>query len=140
MAQTIDERFAPATEAIPAYRNLILGAHLTLGLVAVGALAAHCEIWRTQISFRSGLSLTSVMLLAALPYGACAIFSWRFMTTRRWRPWLYVKVLIAGTVFAAWLYSRGARPLYFVYQVDLIAFQLIAFYLAAEWALDGENW
>jgi hypothetical protein len=79
-------------------------------------------------------------MVAALPYGACAAFSWPLVTTRVWRPWIYIGVLIIGTVVAVGsnIAAFGWSTDFFT-QVGVAMFQLVGFFLAAEWALDGDD-
>ena len=80
-------------------------------------------------------------MVAALPYSACAAFSWPLITTRVLRPWIYIGVLIIGTAVAVGnnIGAFGWSTDFFT-QVEVAMFQLVGFFLAAEWALDGDEW
>jgi hypothetical protein len=124
-------------EPAPTYRMPIFAAHLILGLVAVSSFFAgpeavnlkHSEFWS---------DITLKVMLAASPYAASAAFSWRMVTTSRWKPWAYAVVLIAGTAMAVVDYSgRFEWQPGFLGQWTVFMVQLIGFCVAAEWALDG---
>jgi len=136
-----DERIKTTDNPIPSYRNRVLWAHLILGFVAAAAIFARPEVWHLHFIRHSGIDVVTKAMVAALPYGASAVFSWPFFTTRVWRSWIYIGVLILATMVAVGNYSGAfGWSTDFYVQVDLILAQFIGFFLAAEWALDGEEW
>lgn len=135
------QRIKTTDDPIPPYRNRVLWAHLILGFLAASACFARPEVWHLHFIQHSGIDLVTRAMIAALPYGASAVFSWPFLTTRVWRSWIYMCVLILATVVVIGSYSGafGWSTEFYVLG-DLVLAQFIGFFLAAEWAMDGEEW
>jgi len=141
VAAEVGKRFEQVSEPIPAHRSWIFGAHMTFGAIAAGAVFARSGIWTGAYWQRHGVDLVTSSVIAALPFGLCAAFSWGLVTTNRWRPCAYLGVLVAGaliSIFAVtgdYLARGGLGAL-----IGLAMFQLLLFCLAAEWALDETEW
>jgi hypothetical protein len=135
------QRIKTTDDPIPPYRNRVLWAHLILGFVAATSIFTRPEVWHLYFIQHSGIDVVTRAMIAALPYGASAVFSWPFFTTRVWRSWMYIGVLILATMVAVGNYSGAfGWSTEFYVQGDLVLAQFIGFFLAAEWALDGEEW
>jgi hypothetical protein len=136
-----EQRITATTNENPPHRNRVLWAHLILGLFAVIAVFARPEVWHLKYLQHSAVDVFARAMIAALPYGACAAFSWPLVTTRVWRPWIYISILIIGTVVAVGntVGAFGWSTEVFA-QGEVALFQLVGFILAAEWALDGDEW
>jgi hypothetical protein len=135
------QRIKTTNDPVPPYRNRVLWAHLILGFVAATAFFARPEVRHLHFIQHSGIDVVTRAMIAAVPYGASAIFSWPFVTTRVWRSWIYIGVLILASIVAVGNYSGtfGWSTDFYV-QGDLVLAQLIGFFLTAEWALDGDEW
>jgi hypothetical protein len=141
VAVEVAKRFVHSDEATPAYRSWIFGAHAVLGTIAAGAVFVRPGIWTGAYLQRHGIDLVTNGLIAALPFGLCAAFSWGLVTTNRWRPWAYVMVLIAGAVISVFSFTGDFVAHWGMGSViGLAMIQLLIFCLAAEWALDGTEW
>jgi hypothetical protein len=118
-------------------RNRLIWVHAILGIVAGGSWLARSTIWRFDYWRDNGFNLASYILLATLPYTASAVLAWRLVTPNRWKPLVYVLVLILGTALAVannsgiWIIQPGILGVFAVLMV-----QFIGFMLAAEWALE----
>jgi hypothetical protein len=131
----------PTGEAVPSYRRPILLAQIVLGLIAAGSVFARPNHWRLEYLSHYGFDVAGDVLLALLPYCAVALFAFRLVTTSRWRPWVYLGVVVIGTSLAV-INNHGlavVQPGYL--SVGFIVWiQLLFFGFAAEWALDGNKW
>jgi hypothetical protein len=135
------QRITRTEEPVPPYRNRVLWAHLILGFVAAIAIFTRPEVWHLQFMQHSGIDVVTRATIATLPYGASAVFSWPLSTTRIWRSWIYIGVLILATMVVVGYYSGAfGWSAEFYVQGDLVLAQFIGFFLAAEWALDGDEW
>jgi len=112
-----------------------------LGLVAAGSWLSRADVWHWDYLRRHGFVLASYVLLATLPYLTSAVLSWRLVTANRWKPWVYLGVLMIGTALAVvnnsgiWVLQPGLLGICLVLLV-----QFIGFIFAAEWALDETEW
>jgi hypothetical protein len=129
------KRVVRTSEPVP-HRQLILSTHIVLGLLATLAVFVKPTIWRAEYLARNGLDLVTQSLMAALPYVAVAFFALPLVTTNHWKPKLYLGILAIGTALA--VTSNGG--LVDVPQGVVLIAQFIGFILAAEWALDGNEW
>jgi hypothetical protein len=122
-------------ELVP-HRQLILSAHLVLGFLAASAIFMRPAVWQVEYLRRYGLDVVTHSLLALLPYVAVALFALPLVTKSRWKPWAYLGILVIGTAVAVMANSRVID----VPQGLVVMAQFIGFGLAAEWALDGNEW
>jgi len=126
---------------IPQTRHRVVWAHVILGLVAAGSWLSRADVWHWDYLRRHGFVLASYVLLATLPYLTSAVLSWRLVTANRWKPWVYLGVLMIGTALAVvnnsgiWVLQPGLLGICLVLLV-----QFIGFIFAAEWALDETEW
>jgi hypothetical protein len=131
----------PTGEPKPSYRRPILSAQILLGLIAAGSVFARPHYWRLDYLNHYGFEVAVDVLLALLPYVAVALFAWRMVTASRWRPWVYLGVVVVGTSIAV-INNCGlaaVQPGYL--SVGFVVWaQLFCFGGAAEWALDGNKW
>jgi hypothetical protein len=141
VAIEVAKRFVPAGEPVPAYRSWIFGAHAVLGTVAAGAVFTRPGIWNDVYLRDHAVDLITSSLMAALPFGLCAAFSWGLVTTHRWRPWAYVMVLMGGASISVLAFTGDFVARAGIGSViGLAMIQVLIFCLAAEWALDGTEW
>lgn len=141
LAATAAQNVEEAPEPAAAYRKPIAMANTLLGIVAAGSVFARPEFRHLEYLSPHGFEISSDILLALLPYVAVALFSWRLVTTNRVRPWVYLCVVVMGTSMAV-INNCGLaaiQPGYLGVGFMVMA-QFIGFGLAAEWALDGNEW
>jgi hypothetical protein len=138
---TAAKQVEPTSEVVPSYRRSILLAQIMLGLIAAGSVFARPQYWGLESLSHYGFDVAGDVLLALLPYGAVALFAWRMVTTSRWRPWVYLGVVVIGTSIAV-INNCGlaaVQPGYLSVGFIVCA-QLALFGYTAEWALDGNEW
>jgi hypothetical protein len=128
-------RVVRTIELVP-HRQLILSAHLVLGFFAASAIFMRPAVWHVEYLRRYGLDVVTHSLLALLPYVAVALFALPLVTKTRWKPWAYLGIVVVGTVVAV-ISNSGLAD---VPQGVVVMAQFIGFGLAAEWALDGNEW
>ena len=128
-------RVVRTIELVP-HRQLILSAHLVLGFLAASAIFMRSAVWQVEYLRRYGLDVVTHSLLALLPYVAVALFALPLVTKNRWKPWAYLGILVVGTAVAV----MGNSGVIVVPQGLVVMAQFIGFGLAAEWALDGNEW
>jgi hypothetical protein len=131
----------PTGEPNPSYRRPILLTQVVLGVIAAGSVFTRPHYSRLKYLSGHGFEVAVDVLLALLPYVAVALFAWRMVTTSRWRPWVYLGVVVIGTAIAV-INNCGLASVQSGYLgVGFIVWaQLFCFGLAAEWALDGNKW
>jgi hypothetical protein len=131
----------PTGEPNPSYRRPILLTQVVLGVIAAGSVFARPHYWHLEYLSHYGFDVAVDVILALIPYVAVALFAWRMITDNRWRPWVYLGVVVVGTAIAV-INNCGlaaVQPGYL--SVGFIVWaQLFCFGLAAEWALDGNKW
>lgn len=129
------KRVVLTAESVP-HRQLISSAHLVLGLLAVSAVFMRPALWHVEYLRRYGLDVVIHSLMALLPYVTVALFALPLVTTNRWKPRAYLGILIVGTGLGV----ASNSGLLDVPQGVVVMAQYIGFTLAAEWALDGNEW
>jgi hypothetical protein len=129
------KRLVRTSEPI-SHRRLIISAHLVLGLVAALAVFLRPALWNVGYLRLYGIDVAVHSLLALLPYVAVAVFALPLITQNRWKPYAYLGILVVGTVVAV-VSNSGLVD---VSQGVVVMAQFIGFGMAAEWALDGNEW
>ncbi len=136
-ARQVESTYLPT----PLTSHRVVWAHLILGLVAAGSWLSRSTVWHLEYLKDYGFNLASYVLLAMLPYVTSAVLSWRLVTANRWKPWVYVGILAAGTALAVvnnsgiWTVQPGLAGIWIILFV-----QFISFLFAAEWVLDDTEW
>jgi hypothetical protein len=129
------KRLVRTSEPVP-HRRHIISAHLVLGLVAALAVFLRPALWHFGYLRQYGFDIAVHSLLALLPYVAVAVFALPLITHNRWKPYAYLGILVVGTVVAV-VSNSGLAD---VSQGVVVMAQFICFGMAAEWALDGNEW
>jgi hypothetical protein len=129
------KRLVRTSEPVP-HRRLVISAHLVSGLVAALAIFLRPAVWNIEYLRLHGIDVVVHSLLALLPYVAVAVFALPLITQNRWRPYVYLGILMIGTVVAV-VSNSGLAD---VSQGVVVMAQFICFGMAAEWALDGNEW
>jgi TPR repeat protein len=129
------KRLVRTSEPVP-HRRLVISAHLVSGLVAALAIFLRPAVWNIEYLRLNGIDVVVHSLLALLPYVAVAVFALPLITQNRWRPYVYLGILVIGTVVAV-VSNSGLAD---VSQGVVVMAQFICFGMAAEWALDGNEW
>jgi hypothetical protein len=141
MGLTAAKQVEPTGEPGPPYRRPILFAQILLGLIAAGSVFARPNHWGLYSLSHYGFDIAADVLLALLPYGAAALFAWRMVTTSPWRPWVYLGVVVVGTLLAV-VNNCGlaaVEPGYLSVGFIVCA-QSALFGYTAERTLDGDEW
>jgi hypothetical protein len=118
------------------HRQLVLAAHIVLGSLAALAVLLRPALWHVGYLAQHGFEVATQALVALLPYGAAAFFALPLYTANRWKPKAYLGILSVGTVLAV----TSNSGMIDVQQGVVLMAQFIGFILAAEWALDGNEW
>jgi hypothetical protein len=116
-------------------------AQILLGFIAAGSVFARLNHWRLDYLNHYAFDVSVDVMLALLPYVAVALFAWRMVTTSRWRPWVYLGVVVVGTSIAV-INNCGLAAVQpgYLNAGFIVWAQLFCFGLGAEWALDGNKW
>ena len=129
------KRLVRTSEPVP-HRRHIISAHLVLGLAAALSVFLRPALWHFGYLRQYGTDIAVHSLLALLPYVAVALFGLPLITDNRWKPYAYLGILVVGTAVAV-VSNSGLVD---VSQGVVVISQFICFGMAAEWALDGNEW
>jgi hypothetical protein len=119
-------------------RRLLVVAHVSLGLFAAFWYLYHVNFSHFPYWTRgASKAAVSIAAPAILPYLLSGIHSWQVVTVHRFRVWIFLLVLVAGTVFVN-IFSLGylgTEP-HEIAVMSAVGLQILIFLWAGEMLLN----
>lgn len=131
-----DPTIHSADRRLAFHRKLLIWSHTIAAVFAALSYLYRIDLGAPFWLASSGLSAMFLSGPVIFPYVLAGIHSWKVATAVRWRVYLYLSILVVGSVASDVFISGGFGSYWTMYLIEVLALQVLVYMWSAELLLD----